>query len=247
MQKDLKEQAKKFQDIEVKVKDMKKLIDNSLLSLVKEREEKELKVGIFWPSMIGDCMRKVYYMYKLGLREPNERSLKIMFLGTTIHNILSEALQKYGNVNIKSEVEVDLDLGVIKIHGRADNVILLEGDKASSVIEVKTISSRKSMLLAPKFYHVLQLIIYMKYFNASDGYLVYVYRDDLSTKVFYINYDEGLFNYAVQRLMNIHKYILEDKEPPPEAKLDENMQWQCHTCPYRRECEEKISRIFEKV
>ena len=241
----LKEVADKLISKEEKRKKIESLIKSSLLKFIEEKEEeKELKVGVFWPSMIGECMRKVYYMYKYGLRELPERSKKITFLGTIIHEVLGEALKKYAGLEIKSEVEVNLDLGVIKIHGRADNVIFLPNENI--VIEVKTHSPRKE-IRTTKLSHVLQLIIYMKYFQARDGYLVYICRDDLSIRVFHIEYDEGLFSYAIQRLLNIHKYILEDREPPPEAKLDENMYWQCINCPYRKECEEKVRGIFEKT
>ncbi|HLI46349.1 MAG TPA: hypothetical protein VKU94_04070, partial [Geobacterales bacterium] len=121
----------------------------------KEKEEHEKKLGVYYPSAIGDCLRKQFYEF-FEEKEPTEEELSIFLVGKSVHEMLGKVLNETVKVEAV-EYEVNLDFQAAILHGKADIIIVdLNGEKA--VIELKTISKIPSEPI-PK--HVMQIQCYL--------------------------------------------------------------------------------------
>lgn len=218
--------------------------------LLEEDAENDIKhprrVGVYWPSQVWDCLRKVFYEYTLR-EPPTEETIRFGALGNIIHeyvaHILKSFSERYGGYRVESEVEVKIEHPRLKgvfISGRVDDLILVEwsGDRrghSKVLIEVKTVSKLSDGGL-PRFEHVAQLNTYLSLYPEAEGILLYISRSNLDTRVFRIRFDRELYERTLGRVEEVHRYVSGGHLPPPEAKLRGGERWRCMHCQYAEVC-----------
>ena len=196
--------------------------------------------GEYWPSQIWQCLRRQYFARLSPMPLPPD-SLKTMALGTIIHEFIADVLKKEESIKVMSEVPIRIPHPTrhdIVISGRADDVIVISVGKARYVVEVKTVESLESKRnFLPKKEHVAQLNLYLKAYPNAKGILLYVDRSNFDMEEFEINFDPKLFDETIKRVEILHEYLTKKEVPPPEAKENPEMQWQCSYCEYRNKCD----------
>jgi len=223
-------------------------IINQAIDEYLERETKELKIGVYYPSMIPYCLRRLYYLYTLGPKKISKEKLRIFHAGNIIHEFIKNVLKKSENIKlVENEGEFTLSFKDLKIKGRFDNIIIIQGYNEKIVIEVKSIKSFSKFnkkkwkweeVKLPYKEHIDQLILYLHALNIKLGAIVYVSKMDLQTKTFLVKYDFEKFIFLLDRIVRLHYHLLAKELPEPEAKMNEEMKWQCFiACEFREECE----------
>ncbi|PSN82602.1 hypothetical protein B9Q01_07575 [Candidatus Marsarchaeota G1 archaeon OSP_D] len=223
--------------------------------LLEEDAEKNVKhprrIGVYWPSQVWDCLRKVYYEYTL--KEPaTEETIRFGALGNVLHEyvarILKSVSEKYGGYTVQNEVEVKIEhpnLDGVTISGRVDDLILIEWSKEKDapkhskiLIEVKTLAklSSKENHNLPRFEHICQLNTYLSLYPDAQGILLYISRSNLDTRVFTLEFDKQLYEKTLKRVEEVHRYLSSGVLPPAEAKISKNERWRCMHCQYAEVC-----------
>lgn len=212
--------------------DFDTMIDNHLA-----REFRSKKMGRYYPSEIGSCLRKIWYSYKHPL-ETKPDLIKIFELGNILHDFIVEVLKSEKNPHIqllKYEFPIKVDRGDFLISGRVDNLILLKEKGESVLVEVKSIKNIKYAKIQPRYNAQLQF--YMHATNVHRGALLYVDKTTLQTKVFPINYNEEEAMQIVKRFDMLHSHLTENKLPTPESKQSKESEWMCKYCEYAEKCD----------
>jgi CRISPR/Cas system-associated exonuclease Cas4 (RecB family) len=209
------------------------LIDQHL-----KRELKQKTIGRYYPSEVGGCLRKTWYSYKYP-KEVDKELLKIFQVGEMLHDFLAEVLRsdKTQDVRlIESEFPFKMDMDDFTISGRVDDILIVEKDGKKVLVEVKSVKMIE-MVDEPRFSHEMQIQLYMNATGIHDGLLVYVEKSSLQIKQFEIKYDKDIVNYVIERFRNLHKHLIENTLPSPEAKQRDDMKWMCKRCEYKEMCD----------
>ncbi|MCD6590632.1 MAG: PD-(D/E)XK nuclease family protein [Candidatus Aenigmarchaeota archaeon] len=210
-----------------------KLIDEHL-----RRELKEKKVGVYYPSEIGSCIRKVWFTYKKP-KEPDKDKIKIFQVGLMLHDFIADVLRSEKTQQVRlvdSEVPFRLVLPNFTISGRVDDIMIVEANGKKILVEVKSTKSLK-MINEPQDAHVKQLQMYMHALKIPNGMIVYIEKSSLKTIEFEVEYDKEQVKDIMKRFETLHDHLVMNKIPEPEAKLNPNKNWMCKYCEYREECE----------
>ena len=212
--------------------DFNKLIDNYL-----EREIRPKTIGRYYPSEIGNCIRKVWYSYKIP-KETEAELRKIFWVGEMIHNFVVDVIKSEKNPSVEllaAELPFQLKVDEFTISGRVDDIILLKVEDKKLLVEVKS-TSYIDYTNEPKEAHVIQLMLYMQAMNIKEGFVLYVEKNTLKTKTFPLMFDESLVNVTLNRFRNLHKNLVSNSVPDPEARIVKSLSWMCAKCNYREEC-----------
>lgn len=198
----------------------------------KESAAHERRPGVYYPSYLGYCLRKQYYIYTMG-EEPTSEKLAVFATGKGIHEAVAEALGASGNVEVEDvEREVRLELGNgIVLSGRVDLIVAKVGGRRV-VVEVKSTSRLPE---APQEHHAMQLQIYLNALGVEDGVLLYWDKRRGTLASFDVKRDEGELRRAAERALLLHEYLTKGVPPPREAII-EGRTWECDVCDYRRIC-----------
>ncbi|RLE38249.1 hypothetical protein DRJ17_04590 [Candidatus Woesearchaeota archaeon] len=236
------------------------LAENSFLSLDLEgtinqaideylrREERPLVVGVYYPSMISYCLRRLFYLYTSPPKPVSSEKLRIFHAGNIIHSFIKEVLEKSEKIELlHNEGEFAIIIDDIQIRGRYDDMILLRGFKEPIVIEVKSIKSFRKWdrerkehvdVELPYSEHVNQLMIYLYAMRCRYGAIVYVEKPTLQIKVCPVVFDRDRLDMLIDRVKQLHEFIITKTLPPAEAKQNESMRWQCYVaCEFREHCD----------
>ena len=210
--------------------DFNKLIDSHLA-----RGSSYKKIGRYYPSEIGGCLRKTWYSYKDP--QPIDTALvRIFEAGNMLHEFVGEVIKSEKNPEIEllqTEMPVKLEQENFLISGRIDNLILVKIENKKVLVEVK---SCKYLPRELKKEHEMQLQLYMHASKVYDSILLYVQKDNLQTRWFDIGYDKEKIQEILKRFQTLHFSLTENKIPEAEAKHNEEMQWLCGKCPWKKEC-----------
>lgn len=216
--------------------DFNKLIDNHLA-----REYKAKTVGRYYPSEIAGCMRKTYFSYKNP--KPTDTKLNRIFeAGNMLHEFITEVLRSEKNKEVellKSEMPIEIKTNDFVISGRIDNLVLVKICEKNTCRQV--LVEVKSTKFLPKDYkkeNEMQLQLYMKALGVYEGILLYIQKDNLETRSFDIKYNKKLADKILERFEVLHKSLVNNEIPEPEAKLDDDKKWMCSYCTWSEECEE---------
>ena len=211
--------------------DFNKLIDNYLV-----REYKPKEMGRYYPSEIASCMRKTWFSYKIP-KKTDAKLLRIFESGNMLHEFITETIKSEKNDNvelIKSELPIKIEEKDFVVSGRIDNLVLVKIDNKLALIEVK---SAKFLPKEHRKEHEAQLQLYMKALGVKEGIILYIQKDNLEVKSFDIEYNKNKADKIMKRFEELHKSLVQNKIPSPEAKLDSDLSWMCEYCNYREECE----------
>ncbi|HUS49748.1 MAG TPA: PD-(D/E)XK nuclease family protein [Candidatus Paceibacterota bacterium] len=210
--------------------DFNKLIDQHLA-----RESYPKKIGRYYPSEIGYCLRKAWYSYKKP--KPTDNALiRIFEAGNILHEFIEEVIISEKNPEVEllqKEVPVKIKTKDFTISGRIDNLILAKIENKIFLVEVK------SCKYLPKEFrkeNEMQLQLYLKAAEVQDGMLLYIQKDNLETRWFNIPYDEEKANEILKRFDILHDSLVKETLPEAEAKHDEEKKWLCNKCPWKEEC-----------
>lgn len=213
--------------------DFDKMIDNHLM-----KEQRPKKIGRYYPSQIGMCLRKLWYSYKYPVdTEPD--LLKVFHLGNILHDFVTEVLRSEKNPGVElleAECPFKMDIGDFLISGRIDNLMLIKSDGKNILVEVKSIANI-DFVKEPNPQYVMQLQLYMYAKNVHNGILLYVDKRNLKSKIFDVPYDEGTAKKTVDRFRFLHNHLTQEKLPFEEAKAEHNMNWMCRYCEYKEKCD----------
>ncbi len=192
----------------------------------------ERRPGVYYPSYLGYCLRKQYYIYTLG-EEPTSEKLMVFATGKGVHEAVAEALRAAGGIQVEGvEREISLDLGNgISLSGRVD-IIVAEVGGRRVVVEVKSTSRLPS---SPQEHHVLQLQIYLNALGLDDGVLLYWDKRRGRLAAFDVRRDPKYVGRAAERALLLNEYLSRGSPPPREALIEGRL-WECDVCEYRRIC-----------
>ncbi len=211
---------------------------NELIERYLEREIEEKKIGKYYPSEIGKCLRNLYYSYKYPMKV-GPRLLKIFELGNIMHDFIVKVLQSDKNPEVEligAEVPIKLDMGDFVISGRIDDLIVLKSNGEKVLVEVKSCRDIRKVA-SPQNAHLIQLQFYMHVTGIKQGILLYVDKGTLETKSFNVSYDPYWSELIIERFKILHESLTKDILPKPEAKLIPELSWMCDFCEYREKCE----------
>ena len=223
----------------------------------KLESEKEKKIGVYYISEASKCLRQAYYSFFEKPHYPFEQH-KAFSIGNALHELAQKSLALNSDMEVKNEIP-DLtykdELTGLEIHGRLDTLIK-EGNK-TDIIEIKTISNTK---YAPITEHFEQLNYYLHFYPEAKGHLLYINKakkgfneegyvefKEIPKDKEEITYNEEMFRKIVKRMRILNEYLKTEKLPYPEAKLSNEIYWQCNFCPYRAKCDkEENEKILGK-
>ena len=214
--------------------DFNKLIDQHIA-----REQKPKKIGRYYPSEIGKCIRKTWYSYNHPhVVEPE--LLKIFEAGNLMHDFVADVLrsEKTPEVELlKVEMPLRFENEQFVVSGRIDDVILLKMEGRLVLVEVKSTKNISFVKRADRA-HEMQLQFYMRASGIYNGIILYIDKTNLQTKMFEIKFDEKNGNQIIERFESLHKHLTEKKLPVAEAKQSVDMKWMCRFCEYKERCDE---------
>lgn len=208
------------------------LIDNYL-----KRKSYPKKIGRYWPSEAGGCIRKTWFSFNLP-KEVDKSTSRIFEAGNRLHEFISDVIESDKNKHVKlldKEIPIKIQEENFLIKGRIDDLLVVNINKEKYLVEVK---SSKFLPRELREEHEMQLQLYMQALGVHKGILLYVQKDNLQTKQFFINYNKELVKKVLIRFEKLHKYLVENKIPEAEAKLVKRKTWLCGFCNYSEECEE---------
>ncbi|MEM0475181.1 MAG: PD-(D/E)XK nuclease family protein [Candidatus Norongarragalinales archaeon] len=208
---------------------------NALLDKHLYRESKPKQVGRYYPSEVGACLRKTWFSFKFPIEFDAEKR-RLFETGNILHDYIVHVFksEKTPEVELlKSEMPCSINCGDFVISGRVDDVLLLKVSGKTVLVEVK---SAARLPRSPSKHHAAQLQFYLHATGMREGALLYVEKNTLNSVVFSVSYDERVASEGIARFAALHKALLEDKAPEPEAKLRQDMRWWCDYCEYVERC-----------
>ncbi|MCX8202596.1 MAG: PD-(D/E)XK nuclease family protein [Candidatus Micrarchaeota archaeon] len=213
--------------------DFDKLIDRHL-----HREVRQRTLGRYYPSEVGQCLRKSWFNIKMP--KPVEPEVtKVYEAGNLFHAFIVDVLKSEKNPEIKlleTELPLKYKIDDFEISGRIDDLIQLEHNGEKVLIEVKSTKSLEN-LKEPSESYVMQLQFYMHVTGIKNGAILYLEKNTLKSKAFFLEYDPSMAESIIERFKKLHLSLKNNEVPEPEAKLNAKKNWMCSFCPYKQECE----------
>jgi len=210
---------------------------NPMVNKFVEREVKPKQIGRYYPSEVGNCLRKVWYSYKYPQKIDNDL-LKIFEVGDMLHGFVVEVLKSEKNKEVellKTELPFEIELKDFIISGRVDDLIVIKESGKEVLIEVKSTKSIESIREVQE-HHRMQLMFYMVGTGIHNGIVLYVDKNNLKSKVFEVPFDEIEAAEIIKRFEHLHKCLIANQLPEPEAKEVQSMKWMCNLCEYAKKC-----------
>jgi CRISPR/Cas system-associated exonuclease Cas4 (RecB family) len=191
-------------------------------------------IGYHHPSALGsvNCARALGYERAGVLPAPNFTvwSHGYFELGHLIHNLVQGKL--YRRLGDRFQSEVPIQIPSLNIGGSADGVI-----DRKYVLEIKTIGAKSySSLRAPKRAHIDQVHLYMMALNIPRALILYVNRDNLATKEFFVRFDAKHLTRLLGRIAEIENKL--DADQLPDREVDP---YDCGECKYAHVCRPQVA------
>lgn len=183
------------------------LLDEFSLGLMKSQSPQ--RVGVFYPSALGNkCDKFLYLSYFGGLPEEviDARVRRIFDCG----DYLGYRYEKYfEHLGMLVGTEVPVKLSSPNISGRMD-FLIRHPDSHVAVVELKSINSKGFAALggSPKSEHLVQLQLYLNIANYTMGIVLYENKDTQDIKAFKVIKDEEAMKSILDRchrIMNMEK------------------------------------------
>jgi len=210
-----------------------KMVENHII-----REHKPKQIGRYYPSEIGNCLRKLWYSYKYP-RQVDTDLLKVFEAGNIIHGFVVEVLKSEKNKEVellKSEMPFEIEEKEFTISGRVDDLVLVKASGKNVLVEVKS-TKDVSVVKKSQTNHVMQLMFYMEATGVHNGVILYIDKNNLQSKVFDVEFDPQKGAEIFDRFRFLHEHLKNNGPPEPEAKKVNDMEWMCKFCEYREKCD----------
>ena len=204
---------------------LKEIIDKFYLDKEQDRDRHH-----FYVTDAGKCPRSIFYKFKNAPAEKMEANiLRLLDHGDYIQMHILSNLFSLGIVRA-SEVRIPPQE---MISGRADAVITLENELY--VIDVKGINSNTfKPLNEPKPDNVNQIQLYLHYFQIPRGILLYVNKNTLELKEFFVPYEKDYCEKLIADLKVLKEKI--DKNIIPSRIGEYPFDYQCRYCQFKEVC-----------
>ncbi|MBN2067224.1 MAG: PD-(D/E)XK nuclease family protein [Candidatus Diapherotrites archaeon] len=202
-----------------------------------ERESRAKSIGRYYPSEIGNCMRKVWYSYRYP-QQVQPELLKIFEVGNMLHGFVVEVLKSEKNADVqllKSEFPLKIETPEFIVSGRVDDLVLVKTSGKTIIVEVKSTKSIEFVKEASES-HAMQLQLYMHATGIHNGIVLYIDKSNLESKQFSVEYSQEKVREIMQRFRELDQLLKSGLLPVDEAKRDEKKQWMCRFCEYQGKC-----------
>jgi len=213
--------------------DFDKLVDQHIA-----REFKPKQIGRYYPSEVGTCIRKVWYSYKYP-QDIDPKLRRIFEVGDILHGFVIEVLKSEKNKDVEllqSEMPFKIPMEDFIISGRVDDLVQVKSSGETVLIEVKS-TKDVTFVKEPQTNHVMQLMFYMEATGVHNGIILYIDKNNLSSKIFDIEFDHQKASDIFDRFSILHEHLKKDEVPKPEAMTVADMAWMCRFCEYRNKCD----------
>lgn len=203
-----------------------------------KHEQRPKGVGRYYPSEVGYCLRRVWYSYT-NPKPVAEDKARIFEMGNILHSFMVEVFKSERTPEVEllqEEMPVKLDAGDFLVSGRVDDLLLVKDAGRPTLVEVKS-TSHLGFVSGVQQPHMMQLQFYMHATGVHNGVVLYVEKNSLKAKAFEMPYDDRVASDAMARFTLLHRALLDNAVPAPEAKQREQLSWQCRFCDYRGECD----------
>ncbi len=201
------------------------------------RESKPKSIGRYYPSEIGNCIRKVWYTYNYPLEiDPSLR--RVFWLGDVLHDFIVQVLKSRKNESVellRAEMPFRVDMGSFLISGRVDDLLLIKTENTKLLVEVKSCKSI-NRIKRPMLHHKTQLQFYMYATRVHKGVLLYIDKATLKTKSFEVKFSAKRGKQILNKFRALHKHLTKKTLPAAEAKRSKGMEWMCRYCEYKEKC-----------
>ena len=200
--------------VETKTRNRTSNQDKWLLKMFEDNlgySQSSSRVGIFYPSMLGnECDRYLYLAFRgqLPQQEIASTTQRIFDTGSSLEDRMSKYFEKMGILKGR-EIVVRCDSPPIS--GRAD-FLLVHEEHTEVVLELKSINDKgfKNLYSKPKPEHAIQLQIYLQLMDKPYGIVLYENKNDQKLKAFQVKRSPKEWKEVVARCT----LIQEDKELP---------------------------------
>lgn len=208
------------------------MVDRFLASELRVRT-----IGRYYPSEVGQCMRKTWYTFRNP--KPADKELKKVFeAGNRLHEFVADVFQssKVEEVElVEKEAPFEIPIDNFVISGRIDDLIKIKIGDREALVEVKSTKDLRYLEEASES-HIMQLQLYLHARKITEGILLYLEKNTLKSKTFHVTYDPSVYNQVIERFRLLHKRLMAGQLPPPESRLDDDKRWMCRSCQYAVEC-----------
>ena len=218
-------------------------------------------------SAAGHCFKKHWYSINgyEGASSGDDRSKRLLRLGTIVHEDIQKAVELYQSnnlpskdeevlfeeYNIKFETEYQIVIESLNIMGSAD-IVLLDSEGTASVLDIKTTHSYKWKMMfgrnkekSPSRMYELQLGTYalgicdQENINPDDIslYLVYYKKDDSSMK--YVDVNPVWMDNAAEYWVTLNEtlsLVKEEADLPRDTLNVPIENWECRYCQFESIC-----------
>jgi CRISPR/Cas system-associated exonuclease Cas4 (RecB family) len=209
---------------------LKEIIDKYYLD--RERDKKNKTQTSFYISEAGKCPRSIFFKFKNVFKKDLEPNILRLFeYGDKIHQSIMNSLISSTDIRVVSS-EINIPPQQL-VRGRID-AILSDG-KELYVLDIKSMNSMIFRgLEEPKEENILQVQLYLHYFQIKKGILLYVNKDNLNLKEYFIEYDPIKVSSLLDNLTILKKQIDSDIIPARITGYPDD--WQCRYCQFKDTC-----------
>ena len=191
-------------------------------------------IGYHHPSALGsvNCTRALAYERAGVLPAPNFTvwSYGYFELGHLIHGLVQAKLHR--RLGDRYQSEVALQIPSLNIGGSADGVV-----DRKYIQEIKTIGAKSFIALrAPKRAHIDQVHLYMMALNIPRALIMYVNRDNLATKEYFVRFDPKYLTKLLGRIAEIENKL--DADELPDREVDP---YDCGECKFAHICRPQVA------
>jgi len=206
---------------------LRELIDKFYLDNQRNREQSH-----FYITDAGRCARSLFFKFKNAPRKEMEASaLRLFDHGDHIHQLIMKPLLSIRDIHVVAS-EVNIPPQEI-ISGRSDAIV--SDGKNLYVLDIKSMNSMIfDKLMEPKEENIDQLQLYLHYFKIPKGILLYVNKNTLTLKEFFVDYSQ-------ERAISLIASLQETKNKIDSGVIPDRIQgypadWQCRYCQFREIC-----------
>ena len=206
---------------------LKELIDKFYLDRQRDKEQTH-----FYITDAGKCARSLFFKFKNAPRKEIEASvLRLFDHGDHIHQLIMKPLLGIRDIHVVAS-EVNIPPQEL-ISGRSDAIV--SDGKNLYVLDIKSMNSMIfDKMTEPKEENIDQLQLYLHYFKVPKGILLYVNKNTLALKEFFIEYSQDRALSLLALLQETKKKIDFGVLPDRIYRYPED--WQCRYCQFREIC-----------